>query len=71
MTVHPLDAPDRHEADIAIKEGRVQYGENMAARRRREVEEEAELTRRRKAEMKEKLEQFDTDMANAGSRGDS
>jgi hypothetical protein len=35
------------------------------------MEEEAELTRRRKAEMKEKLEQFDTDMANAGSRGDS
>jgi len=71
MTVYPLDAPDRHEADIAIKEGRVQYGENMAARKRREMEEEAELTRRRKAEMKEKLEQFDTDMANAGSRGDS
>jgi len=71
MTVYPLDAPDRHEADIAIKEGRVQYGENMAARKRREMEEEAELTRRRKAEMKENLEQFDTDMANAGSRGDS
>jgi len=71
MTVYPLDAPDRHEADIAIKEGRVQYGENMAARKRQEMEEEAELTRRRKAEMKEKLEQFDTDMANAGSRGDS
>ncbi|KAF8243542.1 hypothetical protein K440DRAFT_57435 [Wilcoxina mikolae CBS 423.85] len=71
MTVIPDDAPDRHEASIAIKEGRVQYGENMAERKRREMEIEIqreELTRRHEANMQERMRQFDIDMTNAGRR---
>jgi hypothetical protein len=44
MTVNPDDSSLKYEALIAISEGRVQVGEDMLERRRREIEEFGQVT---------------------------